>query len=113
MSRRYRVLWSHVAERDLTAIFQSIFEDDPAKALKVLKKIRAKTSGLERFPGRGRVVPELGAQGVTTYRELIIRPWRIIYRISDGKVYVLAVWDSRRNIEDLLLQRFIRLADKN
>jgi plasmid stabilization system protein ParE len=113
MSRRYRVLWAQAAEQDLSAIIQSVFEDDPANALTILKKIRAGASGLARFPGRGRVVPELGALGVTAYRELIIRPWRIVHRISEGKVYVLAAWDSRRNIEDLLLQRFIRLADKD
>ena len=57
------------------------------------------------FPERGRIVPELRDQGILQYRELIIPPWRILYRISEKRVYVLSVFDSRRNIEDILLKR--------
>jgi toxin ParE1/3/4 len=47
-------------------------------------------------------------QGILQYRELIVPPWRIIYRISGDFVYVLAVFDSRQNIEDVLLDRLVR-----
>ena len=43
-----------------------------------------------------------------TCRELIESPWRILYRIEADTVYVLAVIDARRNVEDLLLDRFVR-----
>jgi len=61
---------------------------------------------LNQFPDRGRIVPELKAYGILSYRELIISPWRVVYRTSEQKVYVLAVIDSRRNIEDILIERF-------
>jgi len=108
MSPRFRVRWTLVAERDLSEIVHGIFDDDPDQALATLKKMRNKASSLERFPERGRIVPELRAQGVTIYREIIVPPWRMVYRISDSEVRVLALWDSRRNVEDLLLNRFIR-----
>jgi hypothetical protein len=38
---------------------------------------------------------------------LIVPPWRIIYRISEMKVYVLSVLDARQNVEDILLKRLI------
>jgi toxin ParE1/3/4 len=60
------------------------------------------------FPDRGRIVPEVQDQGITLYRELIVPPWRIIYRISEKAVYVLSVLDSRQNVEDILLKRLIR-----
>jgi hypothetical protein len=41
------------------------------------------------------------------YRELIELPWRIIYKIEEDKVFVLAVIDGRRNMEDILLDRFV------
>ncbi|MDD4169451.1 MAG: type II toxin-antitoxin system RelE/ParE family toxin [Desulfotomaculaceae bacterium] len=41
------------------------------------------------------------------YRELIAPPWRIIYKIEGNKVLVLAVINARRNVEDVLLDRFI------
>ncbi|MDO8957925.1 MAG: type II toxin-antitoxin system RelE/ParE family toxin, partial [Deltaproteobacteria bacterium] len=58
-------------------------------------------------PERGRIIPELREQGIAQYRELIIPPWRMIYRISEKTVHVLSVLDSRQNIEDILLKRLI------
>ena len=60
------------------------------------------------MPERGRVVPELAAVGIRTYRELVVEPWRLVYRITEKTVYVLAVLDGRRNIEDVLLDRLVR-----
>ncbi len=73
-----------------------IAQDSPANALKILKKIKQKASSLYTLPERGRIVPELQDQGILIYRELIIPPWRIIYRISEMKVYVLSVCQPRR-----------------
>ncbi|MBU1570609.1 MAG: plasmid stabilization protein, partial [Proteobacteria bacterium] len=58
-------------------------------------------------PERGRVVPELQDQGIFQYRELIVKPWRSIYRIAEREIYVLSVIDSRKNVEDILLNRLI------
>jgi toxin ParE1/3/4 len=59
------------------------------------------------LPERGRIVPELREQGIILYREIILAPWRVIYRIVGQTVYVLAVLDARRNLEDILLDRFV------
>jgi len=75
----------------------------------VFKELRRKATSLRTFPDRGRVVPELQEQGITQYQASIIPPWRIIYRISERRVYVLSVLDSRRNPEDILLRRLINL----
>lgn len=42
------------------------------------------------------------------YRELIVSRWRLFYRIAGESVYVLARIDSRRNVEDILLERLTR-----
>ena len=107
MSPGYKVVWANVAESDLTNIIEYIAEDSPQNALNILKKIRQKVSHLYTLPERGRIVPELQDQGIIQYRELIILPWRLIYRISGRKVYVLSVIDSRQNLEDVLLKRFV------
>jgi hypothetical protein len=57
---------------------------------------------------RERIVPELHWHGLTRFLELIERPWRLIYRIDGSTVYVVSVWDGRRQLEDLLLARFLR-----
>lgn len=108
MSSPYTVQWASVAEDDLKSIIEYIAEESLSGALKAFEKIKEKASGLNRFPERGRIVPELKEHGIALYRELIVSPWRIMYRISGKKVYVLSVLDSRQNVEDLLLKRFIK-----
>jgi plasmid stabilization system protein ParE len=108
MNKKYNVEWAAVAESDLKQIIDYIAADSPGNALHLFKKIRQKASSLYAFPERGRIVPELQGQGIHIYRELIVAPWRIIYRISDGTVFMLSVIDSRQNIEDVLLNRLLK-----
>jgi toxin ParE1/3/4 len=107
MPSQYQVIWTNVAENDLNEIIEYIAWDNPLNALNILKKIRKKVSDLYTLPERGRIIPELKEQGILQYRELIVSPWRIVYRIAEQKIFILSVMDSRRNIEDLLLTRLI------
>ncbi|MDA3898461.1 MAG: type II toxin-antitoxin system RelE/ParE family toxin [Desulfobacteraceae bacterium] len=107
MNRNYEVVWARVAENDLKEIIDYIAVDSPANALKIFRKIKEKASCLYTMPERCRIVPELKDQGIMQYRELIVPPWRIIFRIAKIRIYVLSVLDSRRNIEDILLKRLI------
>ncbi len=108
MANEYKVLWADIAREDLRSIIEYIHADSPAAAKDNLRRIKRKTSSLSSFPQRGRVVPELKEYGILQYRELIIPPWRVIYRVSEYQVYVLLVIDSRRNVEDILLNRLVR-----
>lgn len=107
MTKTYEVIWADVAHTDLKDIIAYIAADSPANALKILQKIKQTVSNLYALPERGRPVPELQDQGILIYRELIVPPWRIIYRIAEMKVYILSVLDARRNVEDILLKRLI------
>ena len=107
-SKRYTVYWSKIAQDDLVEIMEYISLDSYDNAEAIFKKIKEQTIKLESLPERGRTVPELELHNINNYRELIINPWRIIYRIEDQKVYVLAVIDSRRNFEDIILKRIMR-----
>jgi plasmid stabilization system protein ParE len=108
MNPTYKVIWASVAEDDLKNIILYIAEDSLANATIIFEKIKEKATSLKQFPEKGRIVPELQDQGIFLYRELIVAPWRIIYRISDKKVYILSVLDSRQNAEDILLKRLIK-----
>jgi toxin ParE1/3/4 len=108
MPRKFAVSWTKTAERDFEAIIDYIALDSIDEALKILGKLRDGAATLASMPERGRLVPELHAQGVSAYHELIVSPWRIMYRIGERQVHVLAVIDSRRNVEDILLDRFTR-----
>ena len=107
MSEIYNVIWASVAEKDLLNIVEYIAEDSPQNALQILAKIKKQASSLYTLPERGRIVPELYDQGILLYRELIVAPWRLIYRIAGQEIFILSVIDSRRNVEDILLKRLI------
>jgi toxin ParE1/3/4 len=107
MKKIYEVRWSETSEKDLISIIEYIAQDSPSIAYEKFKEIKEKASCLYSFPDRGRIVPELHEQGIIQYRELIVSPWKIIYRTSKKSVYVLSVLDSRQNIEDILLRRLI------
>jgi len=107
MKKSYHIIWTERAEKDLHAIVSYIARNHPSNALNILRKIKNGTSRLDHSPIRGRMIPELREQGVLQYRELIITPWRVMYRISGESVYVLAVLDARQNIEDILLERLL------
>jgi plasmid stabilization system protein ParE len=102
------VLWTDTARNDLESLVDYIAADDPAAAMQVLDTLERRARALESQARRGRIVPELRAVGVLHYRELLERPWRIVYRIEAGRVLVLAVLDTRRDLQSLLLERLIR-----
>ena len=106
MNKKYEVTWAAIAQYDLKQIIDYTAIDSPGVAQRILQEIKQTVSELYTLPDRGRIVPELKQQGIHTYRELIIAPWRVIYRVSDTTVFVLSVFDSRRNVEDILLDRF-------
>jgi toxin ParE1/3/4 len=54
------------------------------------------------------VVPELREVGVSDYREILWKPYRILYFVEDKRVYVVAILDGRRDLVDLLVQRLLR-----
>ncbi len=109
MDKKYQVVWVKSAENDLISIINYIAEDSRSNALKILKKIKEKSSNLYYSPKRGRTVPELKYFGILEYREFVVSPWRTIYRIIGKKVFVLSILNSRQNIEDILLKRFLNL----
>lgn len=107
-SRRYRVIWTETATRDLEEIVSYIAKDSKKQTNTILKKIRGKSATLRSTPSRGRFVPELLEFDLRGWREVIVSPWRIIYRVEGRLVFVDSVLDGRRDVEDILMQRLLR-----
>lgn len=104
----FRVLWTEAAVRDMEDIIAFIAADSPGNARALLARFRERAAALEGHPTRGRIVPELALSGFATWREVIVRPYRLIYRVEADRVFVLAVLDGRRDLEDLLFRRLVR-----
>ena len=71
----------------------------------VYQRIKNAILNLSAFPRRGRVVPELKDIGVLDYREVFFKPYRILYFIEAPHVYVIGIFDGRRDLEELLHRR--------
>lgn len=108
MAERYRVIWAPSALGDLEEILSWAEGERPGRALKVAAKIEAAAARLDRFPSRGRIVPELRELGILFLRELVVAPWRLVYRIDGREVRVVTVFDGRRDPAEMLLRRLLR-----
>jgi len=96
------------AKNDLREIIRFISKNNPMNALNVLKRIEERINSLKQFPERGSYVPELLKNNIKDYRQLIESPWRIIYKIDKNIVNVLMIIDSRRNTQDILIEKLIK-----
>lgn len=106
MNQGYQVVWTETARRDLQNIIDYINLHSVEIAQQVYLELTALAQDLNQFPERGIIIPDLRLQGISGYRELLFPPWRLMYRVEDRRVVVLAVLDGRRNPEDILLDRF-------
>jgi plasmid stabilization system protein ParE len=103
--RRFKVIWTEVAAGDLHRLISWVAVESPQHAAALLDRLRQRARALATAPGRERVVPELSFFGITVLREVLQRPHRIVYRIEGRNVLILGVFDGRRELEDVLLER--------
>lgn len=89
----YRVTWSPRALVDVEEIALYIEKDSPLYARAVVTKIVRSTAKLAEFPLAGRVVPELNQPNI---RELFVYSYRVIYRVADEAVTLVAVIHGKR-----------------
>ena len=104
----YNVNVSKSAKKGLREIIKFISKNNPMNSLDVLKRIEKRINSLKKFPERGGYVPELLKHNIKDYRQLIESPWKIIYRIDNNIVNILIIIDSRRNTQDILVEKLIK-----
>ncbi len=96
------------AEADLRAIFRYLAGNGSLQiADSWLEDILERIDSLERFPNRGSIPPDLAELGLQEYRQLLFKPYRLIYRVAGDIVMVAVVADGRRDMKSLLEQRLL------
>jgi len=108
---KYTVVWTDNAQYDLELIIEFIKIESVSIAKEIFFEIKNECNQLYYMPTRKRVVPELQQIGIVQYREVLFKRWRIVFKIKESSVSVLAVIDSSRNIEDILFQRLLKIDD--
>lgn len=97
------------AVRDLEEICDYIDRrSSPDRAQYVQAEIEKVFQSLSSHPRRASFPDELIDIGIREYREVLFKPYRIIYRAIEDTVYVLLIADGRRDMQILLRQRLLR-----
>lgn len=76
-------------------------------AAKIIDTLEMAVNSLGDLNKRGTVPKELLVLGIRQYRQLIVKPYRIIYQSLPDQVVIHAILDGRRDIQTLLTQRLI------
>jgi toxin ParE1/3/4 len=106
--KRYEVLLTQGAERDLESIYDYIAEvDGKANADDMLDRLMEAVEGLARFPERGSYPKELVALGIKEYRQTQFKPYRLIHRVMARQVVIYLIVDGRRDMQSLLANRLL------
>lgn len=87
------VYWTDRARARLKLIYEYINEESPQAAIQVIDRITARSRQLDLLPNSGRQVPEYQRIDV---REVLERPYRIIYKINSGQIDILTVMHYRQ-----------------
>jgi toxin ParE1/3/4 len=110
MPDRYGIEWAPSARGDLDTILEYIATRDCVEAAgEVHDKLLHRIESLATYPARCRIPPELKEVGIVEFRELIMAPYSVFFRIRQGTVGIVGIWDRRRNLQDLLLERVLRV----
>ena len=91
-----KVIWAYAAEEDLEAAASYIHRDSPVYAASFIDRALDAGRSLDEFAERGRMVPELGDSSI---REIFVYSYRLVYRIEDDRISILALIHGRRDFQ--------------
>ena len=96
------------AEIDLESLYDFVKDNRSAEQADVLlDRLLAAIETLETFPLRGSVPKELDVLGIREFRQILVDPYRLIYRVGGKAVFVMVIADGRRDMQALLERRLL------
>ncbi len=96
-----QVIWTEPALSDLSKIAEYIAFENVAAAKQLVQKAFSAVDRLEDHPESGRHPPELKRK--SRYREVIVGPCRVFYRVEGKNVYIVYVMRGERELRVYLL----------
>jgi toxin ParE1/3/4 len=95
------ITWTAPALSDLNEIAEYIALSNLTAAKKLTQKVFDKITRLESYPESGKSPLELKN---LNYREVIVNPCRIFYKIDNDQVYILHVMRQERDLINFILR---------
>ncbi|MCH8557383.1 MAG: type II toxin-antitoxin system RelE/ParE family toxin [Balneolia bacterium] len=96
-----QIIWTEPALQELDEIADYISLDNPDAARNLVQKAFERVAHLASHPESGKPVEELE---VSVYREIVLPPCRIFYRLADDKVYIIYVTREERLFDPDILK---------
>jgi toxin ParE1/3/4 len=93
--RPLKVEFSPTALSDLEDIADYIARDNPIAAEQWVDKLVEAAEKIASHPRSGRAVPEIGDPRI---REVIVREYRVVYRVEEKRLLVLTVIEGHRRL---------------
>lgn len=94
------IIWTENALESLDEVAEYIAVSSPSAASKLVVNLFEKVDRLELFPESGRLVEEVKEMG---YREVIVNPCRVMYKIEGEPVFILHVIRQERDLRKYLI----------
>jgi addiction module RelE/StbE family toxin len=82
-----KVAWTDPAWDDLEAAAKYIERDSKFYAAVLVQEVHDAAESLADFADRGQTVPEFGDESI---RELFVKPYRLVYKMTDEHVFIVA-----------------------
>ena len=82
-----QVVWTTPGWDDLEVAAQYIARDSEFYAAALIQEAHEAAKSLADFAERGQTVPEFGDESI---RELLVQPYRLVYKITEENVFVVA-----------------------
>jgi toxin ParE1/3/4 len=93
-----RLIWSPEAVEDLNSIAEYIAKDSVFYARSVVRKVFVIVKEIPSSPQIGRIVPEIGNN---TIRERFVYSYRVVYKLDELQITVVAVIHGKRLLENI------------
>ena len=107
--KKFYVFLDTDAEDDLFEIYSYVASNDSIeRADELFSSLRHACYTVTIFPLRGNCPPELFEIGVSEFREIRYKPYRIMHSIESTSVYVHCILDGRRDVQAILQERLLR-----
>lgn len=90
-----QIVWTEPAIADLADIVDYIARDSPRYAIQTGERIYDAVGKLSLGPRAGWIVPEFG---LDHFREILMRPYRIIYEVRGNDCFMVAIIHGNRDL---------------
>ena len=100
-----QIIWTEPALDNLSDIAEYISVSNNYAAKQLVDNVFNKVQRLEQFPESGRVPEEIEK---LNYREVVVNPCRVFYKIEKGSVYILHVLRQERDLRKFILTSGIK-----